>query len=246
MRLFINKKSLGVILTLVSSITLSGCQGLSGSSSSGADPRLESKAAQNEAKLFGSSGVSACLMGGLGGAALGAAGTAIAGGDSEKVVTGALIGGAAGCAAGVGANYYLEKQRTAYASKEARLNAAIRDAKNQNANIQSDINNAKRVITEDTKKLATLNKQIKSKSIENAQAKKELAKIDANIAKLKENRQSFQASLENFQAISQASKSEGAKTAKLDKEIAETKRKIKAYDEQIALIANQRNAIKLG
>lgn len=244
MLLLKTKKSLGLVLTLASSIVLTGCQGLGSSSS--ADPRLNSKAAQYEAKLFGSSGVSACLMGGLGGAVAGAGlGNAI-GKDSKSTILGAGIGAAAGCAAGLGANYYLEQQRTLYASKEARLNAAIKDIKSQNTYIQADINNAKLVVNEDLKRLATLSKQVSAKSIENSQAKAELAKIDANIAKLKENRASFQKSLENFQAVSKASKAEGAKTSKLDSEIAETQRKIKAYDDQIASIANQRNAIRLG
>lgn len=244
MLLLKTKKSLGLVLTFASSIVLTGCQGLGASSS--ADPRLDSKAAQHEAKLFGSSGVGACLMGGLGGAAAGAVLGNAVGKDTESTLLGAGIGAAAGCAAGLGANYYLEQQRTAYANKEDRLNAAIKDVRSQNTYIQADINNAKLVIDEDLKTLATLNKQINAKSIENSQAKAALAKIDANIAKLKENRASFQKSLENFQAVSKASKAEGAKTSKLDSEIAETKRKIKAYDAQIASIANQRNAIKLG
>ena len=191
MQLLKTKKSLGLILTLASSIVLSGCQSFGSSS---ADARLNSKAVQNEAKLFGSSGIGACLMGGVTGALLGGGATALATKDGEKAAVGAAAGAVAGCAAGLGANYYLEKQRTAYASKEARLNAAIRDVQSQNAYMQADINNAKLVINEDLKKLTALNKQIKAKSIENSQAKAQLAKVDANIAKLKENRASFQKS----------------------------------------------------
>lgn len=245
------KKSLGLIFTLVSAITLSGCQNMGSAignakTDSSADPRLTSKAVQHNARLFGSSGVGACAMGAVAGGLIGGLGTAATGGDSQNILVGAGAGAIAGCAAGVGANYYLEKQRTAYANKEDRLNATIKDVRTQNENIQSDINNAKQVIKEDTKKLAALNKKIKSKSIESAQLKQELEKIDANIEKLKENRSAFQKSLDNFQAIAKASKEEGAKTAKLDKEIAETQRRIKAYDAQIANIAKQRSAIKLG
>ena len=194
-------KQLSLALALSASVVLSGCQNMSlaGGGSSNADPRLNTG---HQAEFFGESGVWACVSGGL----IGAASGAIIGastGDSKSAAIGAGIGAVAGCGVGMGTNYYLEQQRTGYANKEARLNAEIQQVQSANQASRETITAARSVLAQDNKKLAELNRQIKNKTVQQAQAKQELAKVDANLKTLNERLEKLKTARDNFSAFFQ-------------------------------------------
>ena len=238
-------KKFNLILGLSASIALSGCQGLGGGVFGGgtdADPRLNSG---HQAEFFGESGMWACVGGGL----IGAASGAIIGastGDSSTAAAGAAIGAVAGCGVGMGTNYYLEKQRTSYANKEDRLNAEIQQVQSANQASRETIAAARTVLAQDNQNLAKLDKQIKNKTVQQSQARQELAKIDANLKTLNERLAKLKSSRENFTASSRELKSQGANVSQYNAQIAQLNKQINELESLVAATSKQRTAIRLG
>lgn len=232
------KKALGVF-SLSATLVLSGCaSGSFGSAKSSLD-------SGDDAQFFSSSGWGACGVGALTGALGGAlAGQAI-GKDTTSTVAGAAIGAVAGCGVGMGANYYLEKQRTQYAKKEDRLKAYIADVQQNSEMVSKATAKLNSVTTKNKALMAQLNAQLKSGAIKQADAKKQLAQVDADIkagnerlAKMKENLQQFQnaAKQDNF----------GTKGKALDRDITKLSKQIQAYEGALNAQAKQRSALQVG
>ena len=214
-------KKFNLILGLSASIALSGCQGLGGGVFGGgtdADPRLNSG---HQAEFFGESGMWACVGGGL-------------------------IGAVAGCGVGMGTNYYLEKQRTSYANKEDRLNAEIQQVQSANQASRETIAAARTVLAQDNQNLAKLDKQIKNKTVQQSQARQELAKIDANLKTLNERLAKLKSSRDNFTASSRELKSQGANVSQYNAQIAQLNKQINELESLVAATSKQRTAIRLG
>lgn len=236
-----SKTALALALGLSASIALTGCQNMGGSSSN-ADPRLNSG---HQAEFFSQSGLTSCAYGGLIGA-LGGAAIGAATGDHKTAIAGAAIGAAAGCGVGMGTNYYLEKQRAAYANKEDRLNAEIQQVQQANQASTETINAARTVLAQDKQTLAKLNSQIKNKTIEKGQAQKELAKVDANLNTLNDRLKTLKSARDNFTASSQELKSKGANVSKYNAQINQLNKQINELEGLVASTNSQRTAIKLG
>ena len=92
------------------------------------------------------------------------------GGDTESTVAGAAIGGAAGCAAGMSANYYLEKQRKTYVKKEDRLNAYIADVRQNSQMVQKSTAKLNAATAKNNQLIAKVNSQLKSGTIQKAES----------------------------------------------------------------------------
>ena len=235
-------KKLALTLGLSAIITLSGCQTMGLSGSSNADPRLNTG---HQAEFFSESGLWACASGGLIGAATGAI-IGASTGDSSSAAVGAGIGAVEGCGVGMGTNYYLEKQRAGYANKEDRLNAEIKQVQSANQASRETIAAAKAVLAQDNQKLASLNKQIKNKTVQRDQARQELAQVDANLKTLNERLAKLKSSRDNFTASAKDLKSQGANVSQYNAQIAQLNKQIKELEGLVANTSRQRTAIKLG
>ena len=231
------KKTFGV-LVLSSSLVLAGCAG-TGSSSSSLD-------SGDDAKFFSSSGWGSCAWGAAGGAALGAlAGLAI-GGDTKSTVTGAVVGGAAGCGAGMTTNYYLEKQRKTYVKKEDRLNAYIADVRQNSQMVEKSTAKLNAATARNNQLIAKVNSQLKSGAIQKAEAKQQLAQVDADIKAAKERLSAMKSNLNMLSDTAKAERSSGAASKKLDQEIAQLRKQVSTYEQALQAQVKQRSAIQVG
>ena len=224
------KNTFGVLI-LSSSLALAGCAG-TGSSSSSLD-------SGDDAKFFSSSGWGSCAWGAAGGAALGALTGLLTGGDTESTVAGAVIGGAAGCAAGMTSNYYLEKQRKTYAKKEDRLNAYIADVRQNSQMVQKSTAKLNAATAKNNQLIAKVNSQLKSGAIQKAEAKQQLAQVDADI----------KAAQSNLNMLSEAARSErssGSASKRLDQDILQLKKQVSTYEQALQAQVKQRSAIQVG
>ena len=213
------KKTFGVLI-LSSSLALAGCAG-TGSSSSSLD-------SGDDAKFFSSSGWGSCAWGAAGGAALGALTGLLTGGDTESTVAGAVIGGAAGCAAGMTSNYYLEKQRKTYAKKEDRLNAYIADVRQNSQMVQKSTAKLNAATAKNNQLIAKVNSQLKSGAIQKAEAKQQLAQVDADIK------------------AARSERSSGSASKRLDQDILQLKKQVSTYEQALQAQVKQRSAIQVG
>ena len=75
---------------------------------------------------------------------------AVAGGDAEDAVGGAIVGASLGALAGM----YLANKQRLYASQEDQLDSMIGDVRAANQNAEALIENARAVIAEDRRRLA--------------------------------------------------------------------------------------------
>lgn len=209
------KANLALVLSLSASIVLTGCQGGLGNrvSNSDIDPAFK-----EQVDFFSDSGKVACGAGALVGGVLGAVVAKNKGASTEETIAAGVGGAAVGCAVAGGANYYLEKNRKAYAKKEDQLNATIADAKEVNQKLSQGLAKAQSAIARDKTAIADLEKQLKSKAISQAEADKQLASmkkrangINAMLKGAKERRDALVASYNEYRAEKGSSQ--------LDKEI---------------------------
>ncbi len=116
-------------------------------------------------------GVSTVQSAGIG-AAIGATIGALAGGKE-----GALIGAGAGALAGAGADAGANMIRVQHAETEHQLNLSLDQIRRENARLKQNIDNAKKLIEEDKRKLRQLNQQLKNKSLSTQQAQQQIAEL---------------------------------------------------------------------
>lgn len=205
------------------SLGLAGCNSTTGGSSSTGpvgdpDPRL----AANTFEVKGSSAATGCVVGA---AAVGLTCMFIADADKRAYC---LAGAAAGCAAGIGANYYLDSIRKDYHTKEQQLNGLILTMKDGNEKAKALADSAAKVYAEDQKKLAKVEQDIKLKKTDKASLNKTLARYNGNIALLEQNLKTHQERLNDFAQVR-----EGLVKDSDIKTLGEKKR-LKEVDAQIA------------
>jgi len=160
-------------------LVLTGCQTTGttpAANQAPVDPRL---ANSSSAQFFSKSGWQACA----GGAVVGMLACQL--GNPSKKAQCMVAAGLAGCGVGMGANYYLDNQRSQYANAEDRLDATIADVRKDNQELQMLSDTARSVIADDKRKIEQIKQDIAANKVQSAQAQKQLAEIDANTAYLK-------------------------------------------------------------
>lgn len=220
-----------LILVVCFSLVLSGCQS---SNNKSVDSDLTNN---NSAEFFSKSGWQSCAIG----AGVGGLTCYLANGNAAAC----LIAAAATCGVAMGGNYYLDAKRSEYANEETRLNAYIQDVKTNTAQVKSVTDNAKIILNKNLSTLKTLNKQIAMKQVDEAQAKKELASIDANIAYLNDKLGRMKNVEKDWRIISTKEKQAGVNVSKLDSQIVQLNKQIKVLENQINLVTQQRSALRI-
>ncbi|NAT89431.1 hypothetical protein EGB40_08905 [Pasteurella multocida] len=237
-----SRKSILGVLTLSTAVVLAGCQN-TGGSYFGSQSSLSTG---EEAEFFSDSGWNACAWGAAGGAVLGAGVALLSGKDAGTAAAVGVAGAAAGCGALMGTNYYLEKQRKAYAKKEDRLNAYIAETRKNSGMVRKATAKAKTQLDRNNKTLVNLNKQLKSGAIQQADAKKQLAQIDADIKAAQNNLASMKKRAQTLREVASKEKSSGLNVSRFEAEIASLNKQIATYERLVDASSKQRSAIQIG
>ncbi|HDR1337593.1 TPA: hypothetical protein QB393_000128 [Pasteurella multocida] len=237
-----SRKSILGVLTLSTAVVLAGCQN-SGGSYFGSQSSLSTG---EEAEFFSDSGWNACAWGAAGGAVLGAGVALLSGKDAGTAAAVGVAGAAAGCGALMGTNYYLEKQRKAYAKKEDRLNAYIAETRKNSDMVRKATAKAKTQLDRNNKTLVNLNKQLKLGAIQQADAKKQLAQIDADIKAAQNNLASMKKRAQTLREVASKEKSSGLNVSRFEAEIASLNKQIATYERLVDASSKQRSAIQIG
>lgn len=137
--------------------------------------------------------------------------------DTEGIVKGAAIGGAAGALVGA----YIASKQQEYASHEAMLDSMIADVRLKNQQSEALIDSMKQVIAEDKTRLAQLEHQYQARRLTKEELKRQLAIVTADRQKISEATQKAQEQLEVFAGARTVyrDKNPGVPTTGLDQEI---------------------------
>jgi uncharacterized protein YceH (UPF0502 family) len=230
-------KSSKKLATLGLLLALAGCQTTGTSTTAPADPRL---ANSSSAQFFSKSGFQACA----GGALVGILACQL-GNPSDKN-TCMLAAGIAGCGVGMGANYYMDNQRSKYANAEDRLDATIADVRKDNQELQALSDTARSVIADDKRKIEQLKKDIASNKVQRTQAQQQIADIDANTNYLKKTLADVRSKQQEWVKVAAAERNSGARTDTLDAEINKMQKQVAQLESEIDQLYQQRSSIQLG
>ncbi len=219
---------------------LSGCattmdsSGRSASSTRTAYTPAE-KQLRQESSLFSKTSAQGCLAGAVAGALIGLLATHNSN-DNRNRNRALALGAAGGCAAGVGANAYVQNKRGQYRDNEARMNAMIADVRKDNQQLARLIELNRTVIAEDKRKIAQVKANLRDKQISSAQARAELARVRENRSLLANQINDAKEKQQEWVDISQVEQQAGANTVKLDSEIGTLKKQIASLEAEAALI----------
>lgn len=230
-------KSFLTILALSSAVALSGCQNMGSSSST--------LAQGEEVEFFSSSGWGACAVGGAVGAVGGTAIALMSGADAGTAAAVGVGSAVVGCGVAMGADYYLEKQRSAYAKKEDRLKAYIDETRKNSQMVERATNKAKGQLAKNNQLMANLNKQLKAGQIQKAEAQKQLAQVDADLNAAKSTLEGMKKREQTLRDVARKEKASGLKVGKFEAEIASLNKKIAAYEKIVQASSKQRSAIQV-
>lgn len=235
-----HKSNLFTATVLAIALSLAGCVS-TGSNLLGAsaDTRLTQG---DEAQFFSTSGAVAC-----GGAAMVAALACAASNSSDKAKC-ALLAGATACTVGMGANYLLDQRRAKYSNTSTRLTEISNDIQAETMKVQQRTATAQQVIDDDKRKLAEIEAGIKKNSLDQQAARTDLARVDANIKRLREEILGMNKIIGEFREIAatEQTQSNTAKTKNLDKEIDTMNKRVIALQNEVDSLYSQRSAITLG
>lgn len=222
-------------------LVLTGCQTTGttpAANQAPVDPRL---ANSSSAQFFSKSGWQACA----GGAVVGMLACQL--GNPSKKAQCMVAAGLAGCGVGMGANYYLDNQRSQYANAEDRLDATIADVRKDNQELQMLSDTARSVIADDKRKIEQIKQDIAANKVQSAQAQKQLAEIDANTAYLKKSLADVRSKQQEWaEEVAAAERNNGARTDTLDAEIGKMQKQIAQLESEIDQLYQQRSSIRLG
>jgi len=221
-------------------LVLTGCQTTGttpAANQAPVDPRL---ANSSSAQFFSKSGWQACA----GGAVVGMLACQL--GNPSKKAQCMVAAGLAGCGVGMGANYYLDNQRSQYANAEDRLDATIADVRKDNQELQMLSDTARSVIADDKRKIEQIKQDIAANKVQSVQAQKQIAEIDANTAYLKKSLADVRSKQQEWTKVAAAERNNGARTDTLDAEIGKMQKQIAQLESEIDQLYQQRSSIRLG
>lgn len=224
----------------VSLTGLSGCYATvptTGASASYASYSPAEEALRKQAQPFSQTSMQGCVAGAAAGALLGLLVDSMQNSDSKHSRRNSvLIGAAGGCAAGMAANVYVQNKRNQYQSNEVRINAMIADVRADNECIAGLISTTRKVIADDKRRIAEVNRQYRDKQISAAQARAELARVKENRRLLGNTIGGVKEREENWSEVARIERSSGANTRQLDAEIGQLKNKVAVLEAEAALI----------
>ncbi|MCG2596448.1 hypothetical protein [Achromobacter insuavis] len=234
-------KRIPVVFVMASTLAISGCAS-TGSSflNKGAqpDPRLTQG---SDAKFFSQSGLQACMLGMAAGLALG-----LLAGSKDKKAESAIGGAIAACGVAMGANYYLDVRRDQYKNTSDQLLAMSNDIKADTQKVQNRGYSITAVMTDDKFRLEQIQSAIKAKTLVQATARTDLARIDANIKVIKSDLNNMNNLVKQYREVGAKTGGSVRETAEMQKQIAELDGKIAQLNQEADSYFALRGAIDLG
>jgi len=234
--------SLTLMLFLGGLLALAGCDTTGGTrpnaQQSGVDPRLTGS---HSAQFFSRSGANACL----GAAAVGALACQLSNASNKDrcMIQAAIVA----CGVAMGANYYLDHRRAQYANTEDRLDAYIADVRKDNQQLQALSATARQVIADDRRAIEQIKRDIAANRVQQAQAHRRLAEIDANTRYLQGTLANVRAKEQEWIKVAQVERrSGGQRVDMLDAEINRMRQHAARLEAEIDQLYSQRSAIRLG
>ena len=228
---------------MAGSILLSGCAStgslLTDNSVPAADPRLTQG---NDAAFFSKSGFTACA----GAAGVGVLACALS--NSSDKATCAIVAGIAACGVAMGANYYYDQRRSQYANTAERLQVMSADIQKDTEQVAARTETMQRVIRDDEQSIAAIQKSIKNKQLDKAQAEQELAGIDQNLALMRKELGNMRNKVAEYEKTAKLERESGAGSdvAKIEEEIGKMNLKVAALQQEVDGLYSHRSAIPLG
>ena len=228
---------------LAGSILLTGCATtdsmLTDSSVPAADPRLTQG---NDAQFFSKSGFTACA----GAAGVGVLACALS--NSSNKAGCAIVAGIAACGVAMGANYYYDQRRSQYANTAERLELMSADIQKDTENVVARTETMQRVIRDDEQSIAAIQKSIKNKQLDKAQAEQELAGVDQNLAVMRKELANMRNKVNEYEKTAKLERESGAGSdvVKIEEEIGKMNLKVAALQQEVDGLYSQRSAITLG
>lgn len=233
--LWTSSKSL-ISFVLVGSLLLGGCA----STGSGmVDPRLTQS---TDAEFFSKSGYQACAMG----AGAGVLGCVLS--DSGNKAVCMVAAGVAACGVAMGANYYLDQRRSEYSNTSERLQKYNSDVQLDTQKVVARTATAQQVIKDDQAHIAQIKRDLASKKIDQAQAKKQIAMVDGNIAQLRTELDNMRVKVKGYNDVVQAERAQGnaPELKQMDANISKMNEKVASLQKEVDGLYSQRSAITLG
>lgn len=162
--------------------------------------------------------------------------------------SGAAIGCGAGAALGGATGYMVASTQEKYANEESRLDAMTAELKADNQRLAGLVESSRQVIASDKAAIENLDKQIAEKKIGTAQARAEIAKVDDNIAYLKQTVANLKKREEEYQtARNQAAAQAGAQAAAgVDAEISTLQTQIASLEKDLDGLVTRRKISRVG
>ncbi len=234
-------------LVVAASLTgLSGCMATMPSSSSGGagyagySPASYTPAEQDlrqQSQLFSKTSMQGCVAGAAAGALLGLLVDSMQNdGRNNSRRDKMLIGAAGGCAAGMAANAYVQNKRGQYHNNETRINAMIVEVRNDNQRLSNLVATTRKVIADDKRRIAEVNRQYRDKQISANEARAQLARVNENRRLLDNTIDGARVKEANWREIAAIEKRDGVQTARLDTEINQYKKQVAALEAERALM----------
>jgi len=205
------------------------------SSATPAEQQLRSNSA-----VFNRSGLQACLISG------GATGllTYLVKKDKGAAIAAAVVG----CGVGIGANYYLQQRRNQYADDEQRLEQMIADVRADNERLGGIIKSAEEVVSEDQKKIDSIDREYKKKQITMEQARQKMQSVDDNREYLEQTLANLKKREADWLEVAEAERGNQSKAdmAGMDQEIDQLQNQIAALESDLEILVNRRSVSPIG
>lgn len=205
---------------------------------------------KDEPQFFSKSGGGACLIGAT------IAGLACLGIKDDNKASACLIAATAGCAAGMTANYMLDKTRANYHNLEGQLDDSKRQVEKSINSTRTLKDTSEQTLADDRAEIDNIKSKIKNGTATKADLEKKLADMQANLnymqkrldsdKKTLSEYKSLRNSLQNGEGGRPASNSSDAmrKSEELDAKIAELEDNIDKLDGSINEYASQTSMLK--
>ncbi|MCB1653134.1 MAG: hypothetical protein KDI41_04040 [Pseudomonadales bacterium] len=221
---------------LTGSLLLGGC---ASTGSSMVDPRLTQS---SDAQFFSKSGYQACAMG------VGTGVLACVLADSGNKTVCMIAAGVTACGVAMGANYYLDQRRSEYSNTSERLQKYNSDVQLDTQKVVSRTATAQQVIKDDQAQIAQIKRDLASKKIDQAQAKKQIAMVDGNIAQLRQELDNMRVKVKGYNDVVQAERAQGnaPELKQIDANISKMNEKVASLQKEVDGLYSQRSAITLG
>jgi peptidoglycan hydrolase-like protein with peptidoglycan-binding domain len=193
-----------------------------------------------ESAVFNKSGLQACLITGGATAVL----TYLIKKDEGAAIAAAIVG----CGVGIGANYYLQQRRKEYASDEQRLEQMIADVRADNERLGRIIASAEEVVSDDKKKIDSIDRAYKQKQITMEQARQQMQSVDDNREYLEQTLANLKKREADWLEIAEAERGNqsSADMAGMDQEIGTLQNQIAALESDLEILVNRRSVSPIG